>query len=492
MNNTTDPSISSFEHSWEDCLTGLPAVNDTAAASAQNQLLTAEWEAQTTASVMDILLCAENSEGLAQGCATLVNDFKNLVGCRHVALGVCGKHLESFRLLAVSGMATVDRRSESARDTEAVLAEAVLRGELTVWPLAEGASRYATLAHQKLAAHADAPMVISSPLRFAQDKTVAAWLFLGTKEFAEKPQILGLLRASEPRVAACLELLRRSEYGRIRRWFQRLSEHRRKLLIKTLPIVLGMLFLALWIPWPYKIGCKCKLQPIVRRFVAAPFEGILEKSLVEPGDVVKQNQVLALMDAREIRLAISETTADLKRAEVKRNVQLAKQDQGAAQMAALEKERLDLKLELLQSRSKKLEIKSPIRGIVLRGDQKRAEGMPVTLGQNLFEVAPLDKMVLEVAIPERDITQAKVGQKVGVKLDSYPSQTLEGTLIRIHPRAEEWDTDYVFVGEMLVENPNEVFHPGMNGRATIYGMRHTLYWNLFHKLWENAFSYIGW
>ncbi len=150
----------------------------------------------------------------------------------------------------------------------------------------------------------------------------------------------------------------------------------------------------------------------MRRFIAAPFEGILEKSLVEPGEVVKQNQILALMDAREISLAISETTAELKRSEVKRNVQLAKQDQGAAQMAALEKERLDLKLQLLQSRNKKLEIKSPVRGIVLRGDQKRAEGMPVTLGQNLFEVAPLDKMVVEVAIPERDITEAKAGQKV--------------------------------------------------------------------------------
>ena len=72
------------------------------------------------------------------------------------------------------------------------------------------------------------------------------------------------------------------------------------------------------------------------------------------------------------------------------------------------------------------------------------------------------------------------------------AKLLEGTLIRIHPRTEEWDTDYVFVGEMLIDNPSEVLHPGMNGRATIYGTRHTLYWNLFHKLWENAFMYFGW
>jgi hypothetical protein len=492
VSNTTDPSVFAGEPSWENCLAGSPPIKDAAAASAQRQLLLAEWEARTTATLMDILLRVESSEGLASGCATLVNDFQKFLGCRRVALGVCGKHPESFLLLAVSGMAAIDRRSESARAVEAVLAEAVLRAEPTVWPPAGRTSCYATLAHQKLSLQTDSPAVVSSPLRLSPDKTVAAWIFLGTKEFAEKPQILGLLRACEPRVAACLELLRRAEYNRFRRWLQRLSERRRMWLRRAIPIVLCIVFLALLIPWPYKINCKCRLQPTVRRFVAAPFEGILEKSLVEPGDVVKEDQDLALMDAREIRLAISETNADLKRADVKRNVQLAKHDQGAARMAELERERLDLKLQLLQSRNKQLEIKSPIHGIVLRGDQKRAEGMPVTLGQNLFEVAPLKKILVEAAIPERDFPYAQVGQKVRAKLDSYPGQTLEGTLIRIHPRAEEWDNNYVFVGEMIIDNPHEVFRPGMNGKATIYGARHPLYWNLFHKLWENILMYVGW
>jgi len=492
VTNTTDPLAPSIEHSWGGYLAGVPGVNDASSASAEKQLLQAEWEARTTAGVMDILMRVETSDGLAQGCATLVNEFQNLLGCRRVALGVCGKHPESFQLLAVSGMASIDRRSEHARALEAVLAEAVLRSDLTVWPMTGFASRHATLAHQKLSSQADAPVVVSSPLRFSQDKTVAAWVFLGTKEFTEKPLILGLIGASEPRVASCLELLRRSERSRIRRWFQRLTEHRRKWLTRALPIALCILFLALWIPCSYTIGCKCRLQPTVRRFVAAPFEGILEKSLVEPGDVVKRDQVLARMDAREIRLAISDTTADLNRAEVKRNIQLAKQDQGATQMAALEKEELELKLQLLESRNNKLDIKSPIYGIVLRGDQKRAEGMPVTLGQNLFEVAPLDKMVVEVAIPERDFPYVKVGQNVRIKLDAYANQMLDGTLIRIHPRTEEWDTDYVFVGEILTDNPHELFRPGMNGRATIYAGRHTLYWNLFHKLWENMLMYVGW
>lgn len=224
MNNTTDPAVFPLEPSWGNYPAISPSIKEAAASSEQNHLLLAEWEAQTTAAVMDIFLRVENSEGLAPGCATLVNEFQNLLGCRRVALGLCGKHPESFRLLAVSGAATIDRRSESARAIEAVLAEAVLHAELTVWPPADSASPYATLWHQKLSTQADSPVVVSSPLRLSPEKTVAAWVFLGTKELAEKPQLLGLLRACEPRVAACLELLRQAESNRLRRWYQRLSD----------------------------------------------------------------------------------------------------------------------------------------------------------------------------------------------------------------------------------------------------------------------------
>ncbi|MGW8256303.1 MAG: efflux RND transporter periplasmic adaptor subunit [Thermoguttaceae bacterium] len=492
MSEAADPSIFSSDQSWEYKLPAAQASEECQPAAVEKRLELAEWEAHSACALMDILVGLEHSEGLAQGCAALVNDLQKLVGCRRVVLGICGKHPESFRLLAVSGMAAIDRRSEFSRTHEAVLAEAILRKELTVWPLPDGASRQATLAHQKLSLQNESTVIVSSPIRSSPEQNVAAWIFLGSKEFAQNPLILAFLRASEPAVAASLDLLRRAERNRLQRWWHNLAEHKRKLLLKVLPVALAIVFLALWIPWPYKIHCKCRLQPTVRRFVAAPYEGVLEKSLVEPGDVVQKDQVLARMDGREIRLAISDTASELKRAELKRKVQLVKQDQGAAKMAALEKERMQLKLQLLESRSKKLEIKSPLRGVVLLGDQKRAEGMPVTLGQNLFEVAPLNKMVVEVAIPERDFNQVKIGQNVRVKLDAFPAQTMDGKLLRLHPRAEEWNDDYVFVGEMLIENPHDILRPGMNGRATIYGKWHTLYWNLFHRLWENVMIFVGW
>ena len=213
-------------------------------------------------------------------------------------------------------------------------------------------------------------------------------------------------------MAACLELLRRSEYSRIRRWFQRLTEHRRKLLIQNLADSRG--HTCFWhcgslglIRSVASADCNRSCADSSRRRLKAFWKKVWSNPATSsskirfwhgwtPGKSVwqflKQPPTLNARKSNETSNWPSRTRARPKWRRWKRNG-------------------LDLKLELLESRSKKLEIKSPIRGIVLRGDQKRAEGMPVTLGQNLFEVAPLDKMVVEVAIPERDFTQAKVRPK---------------------------------------------------------------------------------
>jgi multidrug resistance efflux pump len=65
-----------------------------------------------------------------------------------------------------------------------------------------------------------------------------------------------------------------------------------------------------------------------------------------------------------------------------------------------------------------LDIKSPIDGVVISGDLKRAEGAPVAIGQTLYEIAPLDRMVAEVAIPDDEISRVRLAQSVTINLDA--------------------------------------------------------------------------
>ena len=51
------------------------------------------------------------------------------------------------------------------------------------------------------------------------------------------------------------------------------------------------------VPVRYKVWCSCQVQPVVRRFVAAPYDGKLEKTFVEPGDVEGLAQAIQGMAA---------------------------------------------------------------------------------------------------------------------------------------------------------------------------------------------------
>ena len=129
---------------------------------------------------------------------------------------------------------------------------------------------------------------------------------------------------------------------------------------------------------------------------------------------------------------------------------------------------------------------------MISGDLEKAEGAPLTTGQSLFEIAPLDKMIVEVAVVEDEIAHVSPGMPVVIRLDAYPGQSWKATLQRIHPRSEIRDNESVFIAELTLTNPQGLLRPGMNGRAKITGKRHPLAWNLFHRPWEYLLQSLGW
>jgi multidrug efflux pump subunit AcrA (membrane-fusion protein) len=249
---------------------------------------------------------------------------------------------------------------------------------------------------------------------------------------------------------------------------------------------LGMILIAsmLAIPMPYRVACDCVLEPSVRRYIAAPYEGRLEGSLIRPGDIVTTGQRLALMDARELKWELSGLEADYRSEEKTRDAASARDEVAVAQQSTLEMQQLELKMSLIRHRLDHLEIKSPIDGVVLSGDLSRSEGAPMTVGQTLFEIAPLDQMVVEVAIPESEIRQVEVGMTVEFRLDSDAQFRRDGKIVRIHPRPEIRQNQSVFIAEVDVDNRDHSLRPGTKGIARIETQSHSIAWNWTHKAWD--------
>ena len=226
--------------------------------------------------------------------------------------------------------------------------------------------------------------------------------------------------------------------------------------------------------------------------MAAPFDGTLETSLVEPGDIVTQGQVLARLDGREMRLDLSALEAEHGRARKQWEASLALDDIYESQQARLEMQRLELQIKILRDHQRNLEIRSPQSGIVVSGELRQSEGAPVTLGQNLCEVAPLSRMKAQIRIPESEIAYIRENADVEIRLDAFPREVLAARLTRIVPRAELRDEQFVFIAEAVLENPANKLRPGMNGQASLLAPRQRLGWLLFHKPLESLLMLLGW
>ena len=223
-----------------------------------------------------------------------------------------------------------------------------------------------------------------------------------------------------------------------------------------------------------------EVKPVVRRYVSAPFDGVLKSSQVRPGDFVNSNEPLAHLDEDEILLQRSSVEAEKEKYRKLKSSALANRETFAMQQASLEYKRLSYKNDMLIQRSQNLEISSPISGVVLTTELEDAEGAPLTQGQVLFEIAPLDRMIFTIYVSQQDVAYVSEGMKVQINVDAARTD-FSGVIRKIRPQAVLFDNQSVFVAEVEFDNSDGLVRPGMRGYATIVGENQSVGWILFRK-----------
>ncbi len=360
-----------------------------------------------------------------------------------------------------------------------VVAEATLRGEPSAWPAWRDGDTVGLLIHQQLQSTTSYKQIVSVPLNDAQ-LSVAAVLVL-----AVDPPLTPADTAQHTwwslislRLGSTLRLLQQSGRSRLTSIASQLTG---LLSWRWGWLAVALLLVASTLPYPHTISCPCEVQPTVRRFITAPFPGILAEALVEPGQLVTKGQLLARMDSRENQLALAKLAAETAKVQVERDAFIGRRETAQAEASRYELDRLEAERSLLERRSHDLEIRSPIDGMVVSGELKRVAGVPLTIGQTLFEIAPLDRMVYELRIAGDDVSYVSTGQSVSTVLDAYPATTFTGQLARIQPRAEKTDSNYAFIGQFEFPNDHSLLKPGMRGHAKIDAGQKSLGWVWFHK-----------
>ncbi len=370
--------------------------------------------------------------------------------------------------------------------------EIVARGSLTRWPHGNTNQRHSLLCVAQLAEQFAVKELVAIRLSQASGSVDekahgALFVFEASASCSER-----FLRVVADPVHSALSRIADSQPSRFEFALRALSQFARGRSRDLLVLGLMLACIVLMLPMRYRVSAPLELQPQTRRFIAVPFDGPLQSVSVRPGDLVEVGGPLAKINPREIEFELAGSLAEWNRAEQERKTLMAKHDFSGSKLAELEAERLRLKTELLQHQRDHLEVCSPIAGMVVSGDHSQSEGRPMTRGEALFEIAPLGNLLVEIAIPELDIAEVRTGMTVNYFLHSFPSRKMQGEIQRIQPRAVLREQENVFMAEVALHDPDGLYRPGMQGRASIVCDRHTLAWNLFHHAYFSARQWIGW
>ncbi|HPC35049.1 MAG TPA: efflux RND transporter periplasmic adaptor subunit [Candidatus Marinimicrobia bacterium] len=216
--------------------------------------------------------------------------------------------------------------------------------------------------------------------------------------------------------------------------------------------------------------------------VGTQVSGRIDKVLVDYNDIVKKDQVLAVLDTLLLSQSVKEAEANLQKMQ-------ALYEQAAFQydrISNLFQRKLVSEQEYIDARTNKATsevglkqaqialdkavtdygyaiIRSPISGTVI--DRAVEEGQTVAASfstPTLFTIAKdLTKMEIEALVDESDIGEIKTGQKVRFTVQSYQNKIFQGVVrqVRLQPQTVSNVVNYTVIVD--ADNHEQLLLPGM-------------------------------
>lgn len=210
--------------------------------------------------------------------------------------------------------------------------------------------------------------------------------------------------------------------------------------------------------------------------------GVIESINFREGDLIYKGDLIASLDKKDAQLKVDYSKSKLETAKIQalaaeKKLEIHKRlyDIGGIIKAKLEEVELESELARSQAESTEVELKSseselkktnlyaPREGVL--GSRDAEMGEFVTPNNKIATLYDTMRVFVELGIVERDIDKIALGQKVKVKVDSYPGTDFFGTVDNVFPLIEgKSRTLTIRVG---IENPNALLLPGMFARAMI-------------------------
>ncbi|MGB7439173.1 MAG: efflux RND transporter periplasmic adaptor subunit [Candidatus Acidiferrum sp.] len=278
-----------------------------------------------------------------------------------------------------------------------------------------------------------------------------------------------------------------------KRKFMAMEKRRRRFYVGL--AVAAVLFLVAC-PLPLRVDGDAVVAPGQRALVQPEVEGVVGKVFVHEGQPVQKGQVLAEMEAWNLRSALAEAQARYESTLLQMNRALASNDGTEAGVHRVQADYWKAEVDRGRQMLDKAQLRSPIDGIVATPHVENFAGRKLQQGDAFAEVVDTSQAVVDVAIDDVDAGLLKVGQKAVVKLNSYPTRTFRGNVAIVSPKAEVQHETPVFFARVDVPNANGAIRSGMEGRGKVrvgwYPAGYVFFRQIFLWMYAKMWYWLGW
>ena len=429
---------------------------------------------------------------------TLVTRLAARFGCQRVSLGL--RKGRRILVQVLSHSARFQHESNLIQAISAAMDEAVDQDRTVLYPPPDARAPVINQAHAELAKQLGHGNVCSIPIT-AQGEILGALTLerdsgqpLTEADVLEIEQLVALVAPGlwlQHRDEQALPVKAgRSLRGIVTRLFG--PEHI-KLKLACLGAVILLVFFS-FAQGAWRVTAKAVVEGSVQRTVAAPIDGYISSVEVGAGDLVSANQLMGALDESDVRLQRLKWSTLRRQMVSESREAMAQHNRAEVSIISAKIDQADAELELIDEQLARTRLVAPFDGMVIEGDLSQRLGTPVSRGDVLFKVAPMDDYRIVLKVDEQDIAPVAPGQPGKLILASMPSRVLELRVDKITPVSTAEGGRNFFRVEASLLADDLLLQPGMEGVGKITVSEANLFWIWTHDLanWLRLRAWTWW
>jgi multidrug resistance efflux pump len=278
-------------------------------------------------------------------------------------------------------------------------------------------------------------------------------------------------------------------------WAWRSQRHALRVLLrrsatwKVAGIVAGVIALAAFIPVRLSALAPAEITPLRPIPVTSPLDAVVKEIVVKPNQIVKADELLAVLDDTSLRnkLELAQKALDVARADLQRvTFKAFTDDSSRLELQVLNARVQEKRAEVayLTELLDKSKLLAPQGGVAVFSSQDEWRGKPVQVGERVMLIADPSLVDVTIYMPPDDAIDLEPGAKVELLLHVNPLSPLDAKIERASYEATQTpdgNLAYVVRAELEGLEASKLPRIGLRGTAKVYAGRVSLGYYLLRK-----------